>query len=139
VARFLALALPAAALALALVPLALAAGGWAPDAGPLAARGVGRPDGLPALARSAALGFGAVALVALYLLVEGRTPSTLADGVDAGLVAWTFSGPPLVVAVAHLTRLPTEPFWQAARIAFVALLLAGAAVGAVARWTRPPR
>ena len=118
--RFLALALPAALLVLAFAGWAAESLGGAPDHGPLAAL------------------FEATALVAFYLLVEGRTGSPVADGVVAGLAAWLFRGPLLVVAVAALTRLPTDPFWQSARIWLVALPAAGAAVGAVARWTRPP-
>lgn len=137
--RFLALALPGAVLVLALVPLALGAAGWAPDLESLEARGVARPQGLPAPEQGLALLFEGTALVALFLLVEGRATSPVVDGVVAGLAAWLFRGPLLVVAVAELTRLPTEPFWHAARIALVALPAAGAVVGAVARWTRPLR
>ena len=38
----------------------------------------------------------------------------------------------LFLAVATLTRLPTAPFWQLARVGFVALPAAGLAIGAVA-------
>ena len=136
--RFLALALPAALLVLAFAGWAAEALGAAPDLAPLAARGVARSEGLPTGVAMLAALFEALALVAFYLLVEGRTGSPVADGVVAGLAAWLFRGPLLVVAVAALTRLPTAPFWQGARIWLVALPMAGAAIGAVARWTRPP-
>lgn len=137
--RFLILALPLAVLVLALAPVAAELAGAAPQTGPLALHGVARPIPLDLRTRALALGFEAFALIAFYLLVEGRTASRLLDGAVAGFAAWTFRGPLLVLAVAELTRLPTAPFWQLARISLVALPLAGIAIGLVARLTRPPR
>lgn len=130
--RFLVLALPAAVLVLALAGFGANALGWGPDLEPLEARGLGRPGGLAARHAALALVFEATALVALFLLVEGRTGSAVGDGVAAGAAAWLFRGPLLVLAVAQLTRLPTEPFWQAARVELFALPAAGAAIGALA-------
>jgi len=137
VLRFLALAVPTALLVLAAVAAAAATFGFAPDLGPLAARGVARP--IPLAPSLVALGtlFEAVALVALFLLIEGRSGSTLLDGLAAGVAAWLFRGPLLVLAVASLTRLPTAPFWQLARASLIALPAAGLAIGALARWRRP--
>jgi hypothetical protein len=137
--RFLALALPAAVLVLALVSFLGAALGYGPELGPLAQRGVARPQGLPQPVAALAVVFEATALVTFYLLIAGRTGGGVVDGAIAGLAAWLFRGPLLVLTVAHLTRLPTEPFWQAARLDLVALPLAGAAIGAVARLARAPR
>ena len=137
--RFLVLAVPAAALVLGVVDATAAALGWAPEVARLAARGVARaePLGLP-LALAGTL-FEATALVSIFLLVA-RPPrssiSPLLDGAAAGLAAWLFRGPILVLAVATLTRLPLEPFWQAARVALVGLPAAGLAVGAIARWRK---
>lgn len=137
--RFLALALPAAVLVLALVTFAGAALGAGPDLAPLAQRGVARPQGLPQPAAALALVFEATALLAFFLLIEGRAGGGVLDGAIAGLAAWLFRGPLLVLTVAHLTRLPTAPFWQAARLDLVALPLAGAAIGALARAMRGAR
>lgn len=134
--RFLALALPAALLVLAVAAPIAGLFGAEVDTDPLAARGVGRPGGLDGRHQAAVLGFEATALTALFLLVEGRTRSPLVDGLLAGLAAWLFRGPLLVVTVAALTRLPTEPFWQTARIDLVALPAAGLAVGICARLAR---
>lgn len=134
--RFLALALPAALLVLAVAAPIAAALGAEVDTEALATRGVGRPGGLDARHQAVVLGFEATALTALFLLVEGRTRSPLLDGLLAGLAAWLFRGPLLVVTVAALTRLPTEPFWQTARIDLVALPVAGLAVGLCARFAR---
>ena len=139
VLRFLVLALPVALLILALAPVAAELVRAGVDDAPLAARGIARPLPLDATTRTLALVFEAFALVALYLLVEGRTASRLVDGVVAGFAAWIFRGPLLVLTVSALTRLPLAPFWQTARIALVALPLAGAAIGLVARWARPAR
>ena len=135
--RFLVLAVPAAALTIGTVDATARALGLGPDLAPLAARGVARtiPLGLP-LELAGTL-FEAVALVAFYLLVARGSRSRLLDGVAAGFAAWLFRGPLLVLAVATLTRLPTAPFWQLARIGLVALPAAGLAVGAIARWQKP--
>jgi len=137
VLRFLALAIPLALLVVAAVGAGATAVGLGPDVAPLAQRGIARPVPLaPSLQLAGAL-FEAVALVALFLIVEKRSGSPLVDGLAAGLAAWLFRGPLLVFAIASLTRLPTAPFWQLARVGLVSLPLAGLAVGAVARWQRP--
>lgn len=131
--RFLLLAVPLAVLVLALAAAGADLVGWGVDTDPLAARGVARPEGLPRGYEAAALLFEGVALVALYLLLEGRTGIWWLDGVAAGFAAWLFRGPLLVLTVAALTRLPTEPFWQVARIALVAEPAAAIAIAALAR------
>jgi hypothetical protein len=131
--RFLVLALPVAALVLGAVDATAAALGLAPDTAPLAARGVARVAPLGRGLELAAILFEATALVAFYLLVARPGRSPLLDGLAAGFAAWLFRGPLLVLAVATLTRLPTEPFWQLARVGLASLPAAGLAIGAVAR------
>jgi len=133
--RFLALATPLLLLLFAAGTAALARFGLAPDLGPLALRGVARPEGLPDGIQLAAWGFETLALLALFLLVWGRTPRWWLDGVAVGAAAWTFRGPLLVLAVAGMTRLPVAPFWQLARGAFVLDLVAALALAALARAT----
>ena len=135
--RFVALALPIALLILALTPVVAETAGLAPELAPLAARGVARPMPLDLRSRGLSLLFEGFALLALYTLVEGRTGARPLDGIAAGLAAWVFRGPLLVLSVAELTRLPLAPFWQSARLSLVALPLAGAAIGLVAAWSRP--
>ena len=98
--RFLLLAAPLLLLVFALGAAALELFGLAPDLGPLAARGVARPEGLPATIRLATWAFEGLALLALFLLLWGRTPRWWLDGLAAGASAWTFRGPLLVLAVA---------------------------------------
>jgi len=136
VLRFLALAIPVALLILALSAVAATSLGVAPDATPLDQRGVGRPEPLSTPMQLTGMLFEATALVALFLLVEGRSGSPLVDGLAVGIAAWLFRGPLLVLAVAELTRLPTQPFWELARVGLVALPAAGLGIGLVARTTR---
>jgi len=137
VLRFLLLALPLALLVLALVAFAADSLGLAPDLAPLAARGVAASEGLPRGLSAAALAFEATALTALYLLLEGRFGRWWLDGLAAGLAAWLFRGPILVLAVAAIVRLPTAPFWEAARVALLADPAATLALAALARAMRP--
>jgi hypothetical protein len=131
--RFVALALPLALLVLVLGGWLLAALGLAPDTGALAARGVARPDGAPFRVEAAAGILEAAGLVALSLLLTGRTSRWWLDGLACGLVAWIFRGPLLVLAVASLTRLPTAPFAGLARGALLLDVAAALAVAALAK------
>jgi hypothetical protein len=133
--RFLALAIPLALLILALGGSLLEAAGWGPDLSPLAARGVARPDGAPLRLALASALLEATALVALTLLLAGRTARWWSDGLACGLVAWIFRGPLLVLAVAALTRLPVAPFATLARGALALDLAAALALAALARAT----
>jgi hypothetical protein len=133
--RFVALALPLALLVLVLGGWLVSAIGFAPDTGPLAARGVARPDGVPFRVEAAAGVLEAAGLVALTLLLAGRTSRWWLDGLACGLVAWIFRGPLLVLAVGSLTRLPTGPFADLARGALLLDVAAALAVAALARLT----
>ena len=133
VPRFLALAIPTALVVLVAIDAASAALGFGPDLQPLAARAVARVEPLSPALQAAIAGFEALALVALYLLVAGRSGSLVLDGLAAGVAAWLFRGPLVVATVALMTRLPTAPFWQAARLELLSLPAAGLAIGCVAR------
>ena len=136
--RFVALAIPLALLVLSLGASLLDLAGWAPDLGPLAARGVARPDGAPLRFALASRLIEATALTALTLLLFGRTARWWSDAVACGLIAWLFRGPLLVLAVATLTRLPTTPFATLARGALALDLAAALALGGLARVTLAP-
>ena len=133
--RFLALAALLLLLVFAFGTAALERLGLAPDLGPLAEHGMARPEGLPGGLRLASWGFEVVSLLALFLLVWGRTPRWWLDGIAVGAAAWTFRGPLLVLAVAGMTRLPVAPFWQLARGALVLDLVAALTLAALARST----
>lgn len=133
VLRFVLLAVPLAVLVLALAAVGAELVGFGPELDALAQRGVARPEGLPHTFQAAAFLFEGIALVALYLLLEGRTGLWWLDGVATGFAAWLFRGPLLVLTIAALTRLPTEPFWQVARLALIAEPAAGLAIAALFR------
>jgi hypothetical protein len=133
--RFLFYAAPLLLLLLVFAPPALELAGLGPDLGPLETWNVARPEGLPGPLRLAAHAFEALALLTLFLLVWGRTPSWGLDALAVGASAWTFRGPLLVIAVASLTRLPTAPFWQLARAALAVDLAAALLLALVARRT----
>lgn len=133
--RFLLLAAPLLLLVFAVGSAALAFCGLAPDLAPLAASGLARTEGLPATVQWAAWAFEGLALLALFLLVWGRTRRWWLDGLAAGAAAWTFRGPLLVLAVASLSRLPVAPFWQLARGALVLDLVAALALALLAERT----
>jgi len=137
VLRFVLLAVPLAVLVLALAIFAADSVGLGPDLAPLAARGLANPGGLPRGVGAAALVFEGISLAALYLLIEGRFGRWWLDGLAAGLVAWLFRGPILVLTLAALVRVPTEPIWEAARVALFADPAATLAVAALARASRP--
>lgn len=134
--RFLVLALPLALLVLAAGGWLLATLGMAPDTGPLAARGVARPgaSGFDGYALAAAA-LESTGLVALTLLLAGRTTRWWLDGLACAGVAWLFRGPLLVLAVSSLTRLPAAPFAELARGALALDLAAALALAALARLT----
>ena len=133
--RFLVLAIPLALLVLMAGASLVDAAGWGPDLSPLAARGVARPDGAPLRITLVSGLLEATALVALTLLLAGRTARWWSDGLACGLVAWIFRGPLLVLAVSALTRLPVAPFATLARGALALDLVAALALAALARAT----
>ncbi len=135
--RFVLLAVPLAVLVLALSTFAADLAGLGPDLSPLAAQGLARAGGLPRGVGAAAFAFEAMALTALYLMIEGRFGRWWLDGLASGLVAWLFRGPILVLAVAALVAVPTAPLWEAARVALFADPAATIALAALARVSRP--
>lgn len=56
----------------------------------------------------------ASALVALFLLAQGRCGAWWLDGLVAGWIAWTFRGPLLVITIVFAVRQPQEPWWSMA-------------------------
>ena len=56
----------------------------------------------------------AFGLIALFLLIEGRTGSRWLDGLLAGWIAWIFRGPLLVVTLVVATGWPQGPWFRLA-------------------------
>lgn len=81
----------------------------------------------------------AVALIALFLLIQGRAGSWWLDGLATGWLAWVFRGPLLVLAVAGAARLPPGPWWQMALRWWILYSLCGLVLAGVARKVRLER
>src|SRR5690606_24443199 len=84
--------------------------GWAPEMSGLERYGLAAAA---PPAPSFVLGFWLLqilALIALYLIVQGRSGSWWLDGLMAAWIAWIFRGPVLVLTLEALTRLPRDPW-----------------------------
>src|ERR1700687_2907066 len=126
--RFLVLALPALVLAMALFRSALEALGRLPVL--LAAAPELRQR--PVVVILTWL-LEAVALSALYLLVQGSGGSRLLNGVLTGWIAWVFRGPLLVIAVVTLAGQPAGPWWSMTFSWWVLYTICGLLLGVVGR------
>jgi hypothetical protein len=74
----------------------------------------------------------ALALAALYLLVQASGGSRLLNGLLTGWIAWVFRGPLLVVAVVTLAGQPAGPWWSMAFSWWVLYTVCGLLLGLVA-------
>lgn len=74
----------------------------------------------------------ALALAALYLLVQGGGGSRLLNGLLTGWIAWVFRGPLLVVAVVTLAGQPAGPWWSMTFAWWVLYSVCGLLLGIVA-------
>jgi hypothetical protein len=128
--RFLLLALPLLVLAIAVFHFALEALGLADGAG-LAVRLGSPPGSLPAWALAGTWVLEAVALTALFLLVQIREVWWL-DGLLAGWIAWVFRGPLLVVTLVAAAGVKPGPWWTLAFYWLVLYSLCGLLLGALA-------
>jgi hypothetical protein len=124
--RFLVLALPALVLTMALFRSGVEALGRAPEL--LRAP----PVTLPLWVVVGTWLLEAVALAALYLLVQPSGGGRLLDGLLTGWIAWVFRGPLLVVAVVTLGGQPAGPWWSMTFSWWVLYTVCGLLLGVVA-------
>lgn len=94
--------------------------------------GLGR-DQMPATTVLATWVLESLALLALFLLVQGRGGTWWLDGIAAGWLAWVFRGPLLVLTVAGSTSLAPQPFWAMALRWLILYSACGLVMAAVAR------
>jgi len=130
--RFLLLALPLLVVLAALYNLALELLGLQPDLGPL----VGWRDGasgLPGGTIVATWCLEALALTALFLLIDGRGGWRWFNGLLTGWIAWVFRGPLLVMTVVGFGGLARRPWWQLSFRWFVLYTVAGLLLGVLAK------
>jgi hypothetical protein len=125
--RFLVLALPALVLVMALFRSAVEALGRAP-----ALLGAAPELRQHAVVVILTWLLEAVALAALYLLVQGSGGSRLLNGVLTGWIAWVFRGPLLVISVATLAGQPAGPWWSLTFSWWVLYTICGLLLGVVA-------
>jgi len=112
--------------------------GFAPESRALAGR-VHGPARVPAAVQLAAWLLEATALLALFLLVQGRSGAWWLDGLATGWIAWVFRGPLLVFAVVAYGGLPRQPWWTLAFHWLAVYTLAGFAIALLARWLKVDR
>ena len=75
----------------------------------------------------------ALALTALFLLIQGRAGSWWLDGLVTASIAWVFRGPLLVLSVVALGGLGSVPWWQMSQRWLVLYVICGLTLAAVAR------
>jgi hypothetical protein len=131
--RFLIIALPLLLLTMALFRFALEMLRMAPDPAALSRAGI---PSLPAAVTLATWVLEAIALAALFLLIQGRGASRWTVGLLTGWIAWVFRGPLLVVTVVGLAGLPPRPWWGLAFSWWVLYTLCGLMLGVAAATAR---
>ncbi len=129
--RFLLFALPLLVLLMALFDFALVAFGLVPE-GDLLNR-LAAAGGLPGWAVLGTWVLQAVALTALFLLVQERNGGSWLAGLLTGWIAWVFRGPLLVVTVVGLAGLPPRPWWSMTVAWLFLYSLCGLLLGGLAR------
>ena len=134
--RYLLYAVPLIVLLLALFSLTLGL----LDAGPAGALTVLDPERVPLRLVLGTWLLEAFGLVALYLLIEGRSGRWWLDGLMAGWVAWIFRGPLLVVTVAVAAGKPQAPWFRLTLGWWVLYSLCGFTLAILARrpWAGGP-
>jgi hypothetical protein len=136
-ARFVLFAVTLLVLLLALFNLGVEVVGLDPEPGPVVGWRAGS-GGLPGAWVLATWALEALALTALFLLVDrpradGRRGGLL-EGLLAGWIAWVFRGPLLVMSAIGNAGEPHQPWGQLALRWFVLYTLAGVLLAALARW-----
>lgn len=129
--RFLLLALPLVLLLIALFNLGVEVFGMASEMGPMVGWKPGRA-GVPGAFVLGAWALEALALTALFVLVDGRGGWTLTNGLAAAWMAWVFRGPLLVLTAAGFGP-GAGDWWPLVWRWFVLYTAAGLALALAAR------
>ena len=132
--RFLLFAFTSLLLLIALFNLGVELVGAAPELGPMVGWREGR-SGLPGAFVLASWALEALALTALFVLVDGDRRSRWLSGLVTGWMAWVFRGPLLVLAAVGFGRLEGGPWWRLSLRWFLLYTLAGLLLALVARLT----
>ena len=109
--RFLLLALAGLMLCMALVSFATVRLGLEADTSELNRAGLARASGPPAGLQLGSWLIESLALLALFLLIQGRGGAWWLDGLLVGCIGWVFRGPVLVLTLVTVRRLGRDPWW----------------------------
>lgn len=137
--RFLFLAFCLLILMMGLYEFALEILGLMVDSAPLVQVDLARLEAVPAWMTLGSWVLEAMALTALFLLIQGRSGSWVMDGLATGWIAWVFRGPLLVLTLAATTRLPQEPWWSMTLRWWVLYTLCGLLLSGLGRVARLER
>lgn len=137
--RYLVFALPLLLVTMAAFGFAVEQLGLEPGGAALAPFGLARSGPPPAVVTLSAWAIEALALVALFLLVQGRGGAWWVDGLVTGGLAWVFRGPLLLATLALLSLVPRQPFVEWVRLALVLDLGCGLVLAGLARAMRLER
>jgi len=132
--RFLLIAFPLLLLLIALFNLGAEVFGMATGMGPLVGWKPGRA-GIPGAYVFGAWALEAVALTALFLLIDGRGGWHLTNALAAVWIAWVFRGPLLVLTAAGAGGPGTADWWPLAWRWFGLYTAAGITLAITARLT----
>ena len=98
-------------LCLALVSFATVRLGLEADTSELKRVGLARASGPPAGLQWGSWLIESLALLALFLLIQGRGGAWWLDGLLVGCIGWVFRGPVLVLTLVTVSRLGRDPWW----------------------------
>lgn len=131
--RFLLFSLPLLVVLTAVFHLGLELAGLQPELGPLVGWHAGA--GLPGSLILATWVLEAMALTALFLLVDARGGSRLLNALLSCWIAWVFRGPLLVMTAVGFGGEPPAPWWGLTLRWFVLYTLAALLLAALAHLT----
>lgn len=134
--RYFLYAVPLLVLFLALFGFAVDVLDFEPRAGAVIRLALFETPRIPAQVVLGAWLMEATGLVALFLLVQGRTGAWWLDGLVTGWVAWIFRGPLLVITIVAATRQPQDAWWSLAFGWWVLYSVCGLALAVLARRSR---
>jgi len=132
-ARFLLISLLLLLLLMAAFTFAGESLGMNPDMSALSQYGIARAGEMPAKMMLGDWLLESLGLIALFLLIQGRSGAWWLDGLVSGWIAWIFRGPVLVVTLNLWTRLPRDPWWPLALRWLALYSIAGLVLAIIAR------
>lgn len=131
--RFLAVALPLLLLILAVFAVGAELAGLTPFGSSVGPALLGGATRVPVPVVLGTWLLEAIGLLALFVLLEGRSGSWWLDGLVTGWIGWIFRGPLVVVTVLGATNQRPERWWALAFAWFLLYTVCGLALALLAR------